>query len=130
RPIDRRIGANLDVVFDDDVGELLNLQVRAVLLARKAEAVGADDHTVVEDDAVADAHAFADARLRVNDAVVADARTGTDRDVRVDDRARADRRPGADGDERPDRYVDADGRIGGDRAQSIDPRGRRDDVRE
>ena len=33
RPIDRRVGADLDVVFDDDVGVLRDLQMRAVGLA-------------------------------------------------------------------------------------------------
>ena len=52
RPIDRRVGANLDVVFDDDVGVLRDLQVRAVLLLREPEAVAADDDAVVQDHAV------------------------------------------------------------------------------
>ena len=48
RPIDRRVGADLDVVFDDDVGVLRDLQVRAVRLPREAEAVAADDGAVVQ----------------------------------------------------------------------------------
>ena len=58
-PIDRRVGADLDVVFDDDVGVLRNLQVRAVGLPREPEPVAAEHRAVLHDDAVAD-----DARAR------------------------------------------------------------------
>ena len=61
-PIDRRVRADLDVVFDDDVGELRNLQVRPVCLRREAEAVAADDDAVVQDHAMADRDALADRR--------------------------------------------------------------------
>ena len=54
RPIDRGVGADLDVVFDDDVGVLRNLQVRAVRLLDEAEPVAADDRAVLHDDAMAD----------------------------------------------------------------------------
>ena len=54
RPIDRRVRADLDVVFDDDVGVLRDLQVRAVGLLGEAEAVAADDGAVLQDDAIAD----------------------------------------------------------------------------
>ena len=49
-PIDLRVRADLHVVFDDDVGVLRNLQVRAVLLPGEPEAVAADDDAVVERD--------------------------------------------------------------------------------
>ena len=79
RPVDRRVRADFNVVFDHDVGVLRNLQVRAVFLPGEAEAVAADDHAVVKRHAVADDDAIANRDLRVDDAVVADARAGTDR---------------------------------------------------
>ena len=59
RPIDRRVRADLDVVFDDDVAVLRNLEMRAVRLLDEAEAVAADHRAVLHDDAMAD-----DARAR------------------------------------------------------------------
>ena len=49
RPIDRRVGADLDVVFDDDGRDLRDLLVRAVVAAREAEPVAADDGAVLDD---------------------------------------------------------------------------------
>ena len=54
--------ADLDVVFDHHVGELRNLQMRAVRLPREAEAVAADDGAVLHDHAIADA-----TRSRIDD---------------------------------------------------------------
>ena len=76
RTIDGGVGADLHVVFDDDVGGLRNLQVRAVRLLDEAEAVAADHRAVLDDDAVADDDAFADRHVRVQHAVLADARVG------------------------------------------------------
>ena len=61
RTIDRRVRANLDVVFDHDIAVLRDLEVRAVLLPREAVAVAADDDAVVQRDAIADDDALADA---------------------------------------------------------------------
>ena len=93
RPVDRGVGADLDVVFDDDAADLRDLLVRAVGVAREAEAVAADHRAVLHDHAVAELHALADRHARMQDAVVADAGVRTDDDVGVDDRAGAD--PGA-----------------------------------
>ena len=62
RAIDRRVRADLDVVFDHDVAVLRDLEVRAVLLPREAEAVAADDDAVVQRHAVADDDALANRR--------------------------------------------------------------------
>ena len=72
RTIDRRVRADLDVVFDRDAADLRNLVVRAVGAPREAEAVAADDRAVLDDHAVADADALAHRDARVQDAVVAD----------------------------------------------------------
>ena len=71
-PIDGRVRANLDVVFDNHVGVLRDLQVRAVRLLGEAEAVAADDRAVVQDHAVADLAPLADRDVRVDHAVVAE----------------------------------------------------------
>ena len=55
RTIDGGVRAELDVVLDDDGGDLRNLLVRAVAPADEAVAVAADDDAVLQDDAVADA---------------------------------------------------------------------------
>src|SRR5258706_11367355 len=107
RPIDRGVGANLNIVFEHDAGALRNLQVRAVGLPRKAEALAADDGAVLQDDTMPDDDAIADGHLGTDDAVVADRRTGANRDVWIDDGPRTDRRSSADGDERTDRHVGA-----------------------
>ena len=62
RPIDRRVGAQLHLVFDDDRGDLRNLLVRAVAAAHEAVAVAADHHAVLQDDAIAERDALAHRR--------------------------------------------------------------------
>ena len=54
-PIDRRVRAELHVVFDHDRGDLRDLLVGAVAAADEAVAVAADDDAVLQHDAVADA---------------------------------------------------------------------------
>ena len=51
--VDRGVGADLDVVLDDDAADLRHLQV-ALRAHGEAEAVLADAHAGMEDDAVAD----------------------------------------------------------------------------
>ena len=82
RTIDRRIRAQLHVVFDDHGGDLRDLFVRAVAAADETVAVAADDDAVLQDDAVADRDALANRDVGMDDAVGADARTGADGDVR------------------------------------------------
>ena len=60
RPIDRRVGADLDVVFDHHRRRLRNLFVRAVGALREAVAVAADHRAVLDDHARADRAALAD----------------------------------------------------------------------
>jgi hypothetical protein len=118
RAIDRRVGAQLDVVFDDDAGDLRDLLVRAVATAHEAIAVAADHDAILDHDAIANDDAFANRRVGVNDAVTADARARADRDVGKDDgaianrRALTDRDEGADRDVLPERGVDSHRRQG------------------
>src|SRR4029453_761311 len=70
--IDRRVGADFDVVFDDDVGVLGDLEMRSVLLPGKPIAIAAEHRPVLKHDAVADDDPLADRGVRVDDTVVAD----------------------------------------------------------
>ena len=124
-PIDRRVRANFDVIFDDHVGVLGDLQVAAVGLLREAEPVAAEHRAVLEDDAVANGHAFANGHVRVEHAVFANARASANDHVRIDDRAGADGRARADHDKWTDRHVGAERNIRGHGAQRIDAPGRR-----
>ena len=72
-PIDGRIGAQFDVVLDDDDGDLGNLLVGAVTATNEAVPVAADDDAVLQDHAIAERHALADRHVRMDDAVAADA---------------------------------------------------------
>ena len=92
--VDRRPGADLDVVLDDDAADLRHLEMAAGT-EREAEAVLADMDAGVDDDAVADQRA-GDSRLGADDAVAADAHARADNGVGADQRAGADLRPGAD----------------------------------
>ena len=119
-PIDRRVRADLDVVFDDDDAGLRNLLVRAVGAPDEAVAVGADHRAVLDDHAVADDDALADGHVRVNDAVVADDGAVADAHIRIDHRAIADARAAADRRKRPDRDVLAEHGVGRHCAERVD----------
>ena len=72
RAVDGRQGADLDVVLDHHDPDLRDLLVAAVLVAREAEAVAADDRAVLHDDAMAQAAALAHVDAGVEHAVLAD----------------------------------------------------------
>ena len=112
--VDRRVGADLDVVLDDDPADLRHLEV-AARAHGEAEAVLADAHAGMDDDAVADQRVAA-ASLPAPIAQSRPIRTcGPMTRVRTDDRAgadlgaRADDRAGIDGDARL-RAAPSDGR--------------------
>ena len=111
RSIDRRVRADLDVVFDDDVGELRNLQMLSVRIFREPEPVAADDGAVEHDNAIAELHALANRYVSMEDAVVADNRAGTDYRVRIDDRPGANSGAFADHGKRSNRCVGTYGRV-------------------
>src|SRR5438067_10336155 len=119
RSIDRGVRAKLHIVFDDDGGDLRNLFVRAVAAPHETVAVAADDHAVLQDDAMANRHALANGDVRMNDAVVADTRARSNGDVRIDDRAIANRGALADRDERTDGHAGSERRIAGDRGHRV-----------
>ena len=92
--VDRRPGADLDVVLNDDAADLRHLEMPA-RPEREAEAVLADMDAGMDDDAVADQRAD-DRRLGADDGVAADAHAGADDRVGADQRAGADLRAGPD----------------------------------
>ena len=92
--VDGGIGADLDVVLDDDAADLRNLAVAAG--ARQiAEAILPDAHAGMDDDAVADQRMH-DRRARADHAIAADAHIRADHGGRPDHRAGADFRARAD----------------------------------
>ncbi len=86
--IDRRAGADLDVVLDDHAADLRHLEMPA-RPHREAEAVLTDVRAGMDDHAIADEGA-GDRSERADDAVAPDAH------LRADHGVRADHRPGAD----------------------------------
>jgi hypothetical protein len=106
--VDRRVRANLDVVFNHDSPDLRDLLVAAVLPSREAVPVTANHDAVLQDDATADLHAFADGDVRMNQAVLADAGIAPDRHVRMDDATGADSSARVDNDKGRDTCVRTD----------------------
>ena len=102
RAIDRRVGADLDVVVDLDDANLWHFFVPAGGHF-EAEAVRADDRAAVNDDAIADPDPLPNRDVGINQAAGADDRLVTDITVRAEagavanprarfhDRVRADR---------------------------------------
>ena len=71
--VDGAVGANLDVVADDEAADLRELYVASELfVAHKAEAVGAEHRAGVHDHAAADGGSGIDHHARIDFAVVAD----------------------------------------------------------
>ncbi len=120
--IDGGVGAELDVVFDDDCRDLGDLLVRAVAAADEAVPVAADDDAVLQHDAIANGHALANRDVRVDDAVGADPRAGADGDVGKDDRTVANDRSFTNRHERADGDAIADARVARDRRHRVDAR--------
>ena len=90
RPIDRRVRADLDVVFDDDDAVLRDLVVDAVRVGDVAVAVAADHGAVLHHHTAAQHRTFAHRHARVHDAVLADPDAGPEHHVRVEHDAVAD----------------------------------------
>src|SRR6266516_6100038 len=80
---------NLDVVFDHCWTGLHNLVPAACIVFRKAEAVAAHDHTILQDYIVADPAELSHHRMRVRQEVVADPHATINDDVREQNRVLA-----------------------------------------
>src|SRR5215207_3706991 len=106
-PVDRRVGANLDVVTDYDAADLRNLLPGATI-RRKTEAVGADHGTRMQDATRTDSHAIEQRNSR------ADSSASAYRNVRAQHGARADHGFLADNTVAADEHVSANLRAGGD----------------
>src|SRR5260221_5368718 len=70
--VDGRVGLDFHVVFQDGRAGLGNFVPGAVFLFGEAEAIGADDHSVLEQHAIADAAVFPDNGMGVGEEIVAD----------------------------------------------------------
>src|SRR6185369_12569265 len=81
---------------------------------RESEAIGAQHHTRMQDDAVTDPYILANHGAGVRDEVPPDPDAGIDGDVRVDGRVRTDLDVLADDGVRPDRRRLGHARGGGD----------------
>ena len=95
RSIDRGIGADLHVIFDDDDADLRDLDPPGTG-AGITETVAADDYTGVQDDSIADSAALPNDDVGVEQAVGADLRIRADKDAGKEHRSTADFSPGAD----------------------------------
>src|SRR5436190_16561718 len=80
RAIDRRPGADLNVVLDPDDSDLRNLVMLAIVHG-EAVSVRADDDTGVNDAPATDAGAIVDDYAGIDDRIVAEGRSGFDRDI-------------------------------------------------
>ncbi len=101
--IDGRVGADFDVVFEDDNTGLHDLVVAAVVFFRISVAIGADLGSVLEDHVVADAAELADGHVSVGLEVIADARATVDMDEGINRAVLSDLHVVFDDDERADR---------------------------
>ena len=116
--IDRGVGADLDIVLDDDLRPLRNLQMRAVRLPGEPEP---SLPSTAPSCTITRWPTTTRSRMRpgADDAIVANPRPGTNRHAGIDDGPRADRRTRTDRHERPDRDVGTDRRVGSHRAGAI-----------
>ena len=79
--VDTRVGLNFGVALDDNISRLDDFVPAALIVFRKAEAVGADHRTVLQEDVVAEAAEFADHGVGVSEEIVTDAGSAIDDDV-------------------------------------------------
>jgi hypothetical protein len=94
-PVDRSIGADLDVVFDLDDSDLGDLDA-FVAFPRVTEAVTADHHTGMQDNAISQPATFPDDHVRVEHAVSAHMNAFADENAGIEDRSTSHARAGAD----------------------------------
>src|ERR1700681_198613 len=88
-PVDCRPGADLHVVLDDDATDLRHLDVPPLSILNVTEAILADAHAGMHDDAIADQRVH-DARTGTDRAIAADAHVGADHRIGADQRAASD----------------------------------------
>ena len=118
--VDAGVGLDFDVVFEDDRAGLEDLVPGAVGLAGEAEAVGADDGAVLQDDVVAEVAVLADDGVGVGEEVIAGAGVGVEDDVGEDGGVVADGDVVADDGVGADVGVGSDAGGGGDGGGGVD----------
>src|SRR5205085_2805036 len=70
--VNARVGLDFDIVFEDCRSGLRHLVPGTVLLFGEAETIAADDHTILQDDAIADAAMFAHDSVSVREKMIPD----------------------------------------------------------
>src|SRR5271170_4841218 len=75
RPVDAGVRLHLDIVGDHNRPGLGYFRPRSLVVFGKAKAVAADHSAVLQNDAVADAAAFADDRMRMSEEIIANPRS-------------------------------------------------------
>lgn len=81
--VDASVCTNLDIVFNDDDANLLDLMVYAIFVWGEAEAVGSDNGARVDDASVAYLAAFVDFGTGIDDCSLTDGDTVADIDLRI-----------------------------------------------
>src|SRR5439155_7396124 len=114
--VDGNVGADLDVVLDEDVTDLGKLAID-IAVADEPEPIASDDRPGMDDDPVPQNAFLANGYVRIEQHLVPDPRPRADEAARVNDGARAD------GGAPPDHHV------GADRCVQRDERVLRDDRR-
>jgi hypothetical protein len=76
--VDASVGLDFHIIFENGWAGLLHLVPRSVCLLCEAEAVAADDGSVLQDDAIANLAKFADDGVGVREEVIANARAFVD----------------------------------------------------
>jgi len=88
--VDAGVGLDFHIVFDHNWGGLRNFVPFAIVSLGKAEAVRADDDSVVQQDVIADAAVLANHGVRMGEEIVADLYSAIDNRVRQQDGMIAD----------------------------------------
>ena len=103
--IDRRRGADFDVVFDYDSSSLRNLQPALLLVLCVAKAVATDNGVIVNYDSFPDDCAFTNRNAGMYNRASSDRDVVVDRDVRINANVVADERVSTDHHTRADRHT-------------------------
>ena len=122
RPIDGRIGADLDIVLDFDTSHLGNLHILLSFL-HISESIAPHDHATVKDDPFSDDGSWVDGDIGIEDRVLANRGVFTDRDPGIEGDPIPDLATISDIDKGIDREVSAQLGRGADPGVGIDPFG-------
>jgi hypothetical protein len=83
--VNRRIRAQLNVVFDDDCRYLRDLLVGPIPTTDEAVPVAPENNAVLKNNPIPNGHTLADGDIRVNDAITSNVSVGPNRHAWKDD---------------------------------------------